>query len=135
MSIDHATPAAFYAHQPERGMYYEIATDLPKTGFDFYAGAGFLQYKSKKDTAAASVKSILRDSGYVIIEGVEEFKEKAGEASKVVFMQRKGAGSSSLPYAIDRKETDLTLAQITENAVDYLSKNNDQGFFPDGGRR
>lgn len=129
VSIDHATPAAFYAHQPERGMYYEIATDLPKTGFDFYAGSGFLQYKSKKDTAAASVKSILRDSGYVIIEGVEEFKEKAGEASKVVFMQRKGAGSSSLPYAIDRKESDLTLAQITENAVDYLSKNNDQGFF------
>lgn len=129
VSIDHATPAAFYAHQPERGMYYEIATDLPKTGFDFYAGSGFLQYKSKKDTAAASVKSILRDSGYVIIEGVEEFKEKAGEAPKVVFMQRKGAGSSSLPYAIDRKETDLTLAQITENAVDYLSKNNDQGFF------
>lgn len=129
VSIDHATPAAFYAHQPERGMYYEIATDLPKTGFDFYAGAGFLQYKSKKDTAAASVKSILRDSGYVLIEGVEEFKEKAGEASKVVFMQRKGAGNSSLPYAIDRKENDLTLAQITENAVDYLSKNNDQGFF------
>lgn len=129
VSIDHATPAAFYAHQPERGMYYEIATDLPKTGFDLYAGAGFLQYNSKKDTAAASVKSILRDSGYVILRGVEEFKEKSGEASKVVFMQEKGAGNSSLAYAIDRKENDLTLAQITENAVNYLSKDNNQGFF------
>ena len=37
VSVDHATPAAFYAHQPDRGMYYEIALDLPKAGFDFYA--------------------------------------------------------------------------------------------------
>ena len=43
VSIDHATPAAFYAHQPSRSMYYEIATDLPKADFDFYAGSGFLK--------------------------------------------------------------------------------------------
>ena len=43
VSVDHATPAAFYAHQPNRSMYYEIGTDLPKAGFDFYAGAGFLR--------------------------------------------------------------------------------------------
>jgi alkaline phosphatase len=30
VSVDHATPAAFYAHQPDRNMYYEIATNLPK---------------------------------------------------------------------------------------------------------
>ena len=129
VSVDHATPAAFYAHQPERGMYYEIATDLPKTGFDLYAGAGFLQYNNKKDTTAASIRSILQDSGYVFLRGVEEFKEKAGEASKVVFTQKKGASNSSLSYAIDRKEGDLTLAQITENAIDFLTKDNDQGFF------
>lgn len=129
VSVDHATPAAFYAHQPERGMYYEIATDLPKTGFDLYAGAGFLQYNSKKDTTAASIRSILQDSGYVLLRGIEEFKEKAGEASKVVFTQKKGASNSSLSYAIDRKEGDLTLAQITENAIDFLTKNNDRGFF------
>ena len=34
VSVDHATPAAFYAHQPNRSMYYEIALDLPKAGFD-----------------------------------------------------------------------------------------------------
>ena len=34
-SIDHATPACFYAHQPDRNMTYEIATDLPKAGLIF----------------------------------------------------------------------------------------------------
>ena len=40
VSVDHATPAAFYAHQPDRNMNYEIALDLPKANFDFYAGGG-----------------------------------------------------------------------------------------------
>ena len=129
VSVDHATPAAFYAHQPDRNMYYEIATDLPKTGFDLYAGSGFLQSRSKKDTAAAGVFSILRDSGYVVIRGVEEFAAKAGNAEKVVFIQKKDVPQGSLPYAIDRKKGDLTLAQITENAIQFLTNNNNEGFF------
>lgn len=128
VSIDHATPAAFYAHQPDRNMHYEIATDLPKTGFDLYAGSGLLQMKSTKDSTAAGIKTILRDSGYVILQGIEEFKEKSGQSGKVVFTQ-KGGDRGSLPYAIDRKDNDLTLAQITECAIDFLSRNNNDGFF------
>ena len=55
VSVDHATPAAFYAHQPDRGMYYEIA--------------------------------------------------------------------------IDRQEGDLTLAEITESAISFLTKGSNKGFF------
>jgi len=34
-----------------------------------------------------------------------------------------------LPYAIDRKEGDLTLAEITESAISFLTKGKDKGFF------
>ncbi len=129
VSIDHATPAAFYAHQPDRGMYYEIATDLPETGFDLYAGAGFLQPENKKDSAAPVIYDVFRDSGYVLARGAEEFSAKAGNASKIVFIQQEGADKGSLPYAIDRKAGDLTLAQITGNAIDFLSRENKNGFF------
>lgn len=129
VSIDHATPAAFYAHQPDRNMYYEIATDLPKTGFDLYAGSGFLRPVNKKDSTAAGIFQILQDSGYVIIRGVEEFAEKTKDAGKVVFIQKEEAAPKSLPYAIDRQTGDLTLAQITENAIRFLTKDNDNGFF------
>ena len=40
VSVDHATPASFYAHQERRQMYYEIATDLSKSDFDFFGGSG-----------------------------------------------------------------------------------------------
>ena len=42
VSVDHATPAAFYAHQPDRNRYYEIALDLPKANFDFMQVVVFL---------------------------------------------------------------------------------------------
>lgn len=130
VSIDHATPSAFYAHQPDRNMYYEIATDLPKTGFNFYAGSGFLQMNDPKNPAAPHINTILKDSGYIVLRGVKEFQEKWTEAGdKLVFAQEEGGDCNGLPYAIDRKEGDLTLAQITECAIEFLSKDNDNGFF------
>jgi len=39
-SITDATPAGFYAHQPDRYMQNEIASDLLKSEIDFFAGAG-----------------------------------------------------------------------------------------------
>ena len=30
VSIDHATPASFYAHQPDRDMYYEIGKEIKR---------------------------------------------------------------------------------------------------------
>lgn len=129
VSVDHATPAAFYAHQPDRRMYYEIATDLPKTGFDLYAGAGFLQPKNKKDSTAPAAYDVFRDSGYVLVRGQEEFAAQSGNVAKMVLIQKEGGDNESLPYAIDRREGDLTLARITENAIDFLNRDNENGFF------
>lgn len=47
----------------------------------------------------------------------------------MIFIQEEGANSSCLPYAIDRKEGDLTLAQITESAIEFLTKGKKKGFF------
>lgn len=130
VSIDHATPAAFYGHQPDRSMYYEIALQLPEAGFDFYAGSGFLKPArtfDKKD--APSIYPIFEQAGYTIARGLDEYKTKADGAGKMILMQKEGANSSSLPYAIDRREGDLTLAQITESAIDFLSRDNKKGFF------
>lgn len=130
VSIDHATPAAFYGHQPDRSMYYEIALQLPEAGFDFYAGSGFLKPArtfDKKD--APSIYPIFEQAGYTIARGLDEYEAKADGAGKMILMQKEGANSSSLPYAIDRSEGDLTLAQITESAIDFLSRDNKKGFF------
>lgn len=125
VSIDHATPGAFYAHQKIRSMYYEIATDLPKAGFDFYAGSGFLKPTPE---GKPSVFSIFDEAGYTVAKGYDDYKAKAG-ADKMILIQKDGKKTNALPYAIDRKEDDLTLTQITKAAIENLSHDNKKGFF------
>ena len=130
VSVDHATPAAFYAQQPNRSRYYEIALDLPKAGFDFYAGSGFLKPTTTADKKEApNVFPIIEEAGYTIARGLDEYKEKAADAKKMILIQKEGAEPSCLPYAIDHEEGDLTLPEITESAVTFLSKGNKKGFF------
>lgn len=126
-SIDHATPACFYAHQPSRNMAYEIATDLPKAGFDYYAGAGFV--KPQKDKNTPNIYTLFDQAGYTIAKGYEDFQEKSKTADKIIFMQKDGCDMNSLPYAIDRRPGDMTLEEITQGAIDFLSKDNKNGFF------
>ena len=130
VSVDHATPAAFYAHQENRNYYYEIACELPQSGFDFFAGAGFLKPTTTSDKQKATpVYEVIEESGYAIARGLDEYEEKAEDADKMVLIQEEGKASDCLPYALDRKEDDLTLKQITESAIDFLMKDNKKGFF------
>ncbi len=130
VSVDHATPAVFYAHQPHRDMYYEIGLDLPKAGFDFYAGSGFLKpHTTFAKQEAPNLFPIIEKAGYTIVRGVDEFKAKSANADKMVLIQKEDADQSCLPYAIDRKAGDLTLSEITESAISFLTKGKDKGFF------
>ena len=131
VSVDHATPSAFYAHQESRSWYYEIALDLPKAGFDFYAGSGFLKPdKTHKKEKAPSIYPFFEQAGYTLVRGVDEYQAKRAEADKMILIQKEEADPHSLPYAIDQKEGDLTLKQITESAIDFLMKDGGKkGFF------
>jgi len=44
-SITDATPAGFYAHQPDRYMQHEIAWDLLRSEIDFFAGGGINYFR------------------------------------------------------------------------------------------
>ena len=75
VSVDHATPAAFYAHQPKRNMYYEIANDLIVSDFDFYGGSGFLKPNTTYDKQEApSIYPMFTEAGFTLAKGYyEEF--------------------------------------------------------------
>ncbi len=130
VSIDHATPASFYAHQASRSMYYEIVSDLIKSDFDFFAGAGFLKPNTTFDKKEApSIYPQLEKAGYKLVEGYANFKENKNKHGKVILTNVKGTSPNALEYAIDRNEDDLKLADITTAAIQSLSTNNQKGFF------
>ena len=137
VSINHATPASFYAHQKSRNMYYAIGKELPVSGFEFFAGGGFDQALNPKDKNAPSLYDIAEKGGYQVIRGYDAFRNGPRQKEKLILVQKEGAYENNLPYAIDAGEDDLTLTQITEAALEVLYRKNDsKGFFlmVEGGR-
>ena len=132
MSVDHATPAAFYAHQGGRGSYYAIGQDLVAANFDFYAGSDFLSPTNGADAAAPSLYDLCKKSGYTICRGYKDYLKQAKKAKKMVLFQTEEASAkqrNSLPYALDRSEADMTLAEVTRAGIHFLSKQKKEGFF------
>lgn len=128
-SVDHATPGSFYAHQPDRNMYYPIVTDLVKSGFDYFAGSGFVHWENPADKRAPGITTLFREAGYTLAKGYSEFVRKSGDAGKFIFIQEDGTNVNYLPYAIDRQPGDMTLEQVTQGAIDVLGRDNENGFF------
>lgn len=134
VSVDHATPAAFYAHDPSRGSYYKIGTDLYKAGFDFYAGSDFIDPNNKdnKDGNSENLYTMAEKNGYTIARGYKDYLKKCKKADKMILFQSEKASEkdrTAIPYAIDRTKEDLTLADITRSAINFLSKDLSKGFF------
>ena len=121
--INHATPAAFYAHNISRHNYDSIAPWMLRAGYDFYAGG---DVKGSNKTRAM-VYGNAEKQGYSIARGYDDFGKKAGSAQKMMLFQENVA--TELPYAINRTKDDLTLAQITAAGIEFLENKSKKGFF------
>jgi len=135
--VNHATPAAFYGHQNDRNMYYEISKDLISSGFDFFAGAGLYNRDNLYDKSKApDIFPQIEQAGYTISKGYDDFKANAGKSKKVMLLHKNWEKVDGIPYAIDRTSEDISLKQIAEAAIDVLMRDNKKGFFLmlEGGR-
>lgn len=121
--INHATPSAFYAHNMSRHNYDEIAPWMLEAGYDFYAGGDVKGY----DETRKNVYDKAKEQGYAIARGYNDYLAKAEGAEKIMLYQKDVA--TELPYAINRTEKDLTLAQITAAGIDFLEEKSKKGFF------
>ena len=136
--VDHATPASQYAHAEKRNEYYKIGTHLSESGFDFFGGGGFQSPTNKKDSIAPNLYDLCKKSGYTMVGSYEEAMKKIGKKKMLLVPQydldNPTKGADALPYAIDRKEGDLSLAQIVEVAIAKLSKSDRFYMMAEGGK-
>ena len=132
VSIDHATPAAFYSHVPKRSMAYEIGAQLPGSGFDFFAASDFV--KPQNPDGGPDLYAQAQAGGYTIARGYKDYQKKAKKADKMILFQTEEASkidNSCIPYALDRTKDDLTLQDITRAGINFLMKKQGlrDGFF------
>ena len=121
--INHATPGAFYAHNNSRNNYHDIAREMLVANYDFYAGGDAKCSDEQRKTLYADAEK----QGYTIARGYDDYLAKADDAQKMMLYQKDV--NEGIPYTIDRTEEDLTLAQITEAAIDFLHGKSKKGFF------
>jgi alkaline phosphatase len=127
VSIDHATPAVFYAHQPDRDMYFEIGIELALSGFDYFAGGGFLLPEGTYQGQTVNLLQFVADHGYQVVNTAEAFNSLAPGSGKTLVISPRAASGAALPFAMDMHPSDLTLADFTARGITMLS--GEEGFF------
>lgn len=131
--INHATPSAFYAHNVNRSNCYELSHDIPGSGFEFYAGAGFLEFKGKDGNSEAT-DVYLEKNGYSVSYGIKEFREESMNKEKVVFCQASNREESADNYTSgDKMEEDASLGQMLELGMEFLGTEEPFFFMCEGG--
>ena len=83
VSLDHATPGAFYAHEPTRNNYYEIGLALANSGFDYFAGGGLLAPTGKQKDRP-DVLEIARKNGYQVVNDAAGISALSKNSGKVI---------------------------------------------------
>ncbi|EGD45966.1 Alkaline phosphatase [Ruminiclostridium papyrosolvens DSM 2782] len=126
VTINHATPAAYYAHVASRNDYYSIAMQMAKSNFDYFGGGTINQPTgAKKDQKDAY--EVMKENGYTIARTKKDILDLNSKSGKVYAVTPVVQDSGAMPYAIDNKAGDLTLADFVKKGIDVLD--NEKGFF------
>ncbi len=121
-TLVHATPAAFYAHQPLRGYYEAIASDLVAANLDLLIGGG-LRYFNKRQSDSRNLVDEMISNGYEVLDFSHQPLNEINVSSvgKVVYFTAtedpppRSNGRDYLPYA-------------AAMALDYLQVHSREGF-------
>lgn len=127
---DDATPAAFYAHQPARWMYYEIDKEAVASGYDFLGGAS-LRGVADKEGKPNEVPAMIKDAGIEITYGTEAGSELAGKVDRlwVLSPENVWGNGNNIGYTIDSIPGAMNLPSLTKVALDHVSAKSPDKFF------
>ncbi len=117
--VNHATPAAFYGHNSSRYGYYDISREIVSSGFEFFAGSGFYNYKGSRGDKPA-VDIYIEENGYDVCYGPKEFESRDRDKG-IVFIQESGRETNPENYVSDGAEAcDVELCEMLEMGLEVL---------------
>ena len=126
VNLNHATPAAFYAHQAKRSNYYEIGQELVASNFEYFAGGGLLK-PTGPDKDKTSLYDLAADAGYKVVMTQAEAEAITSADGKVLIIDEHLADSDAFAYENDRADGDWALSDYVKKGIEVLD--NDTGFF------
>lgn len=126
VTINHATPAAYYAHTPSRNNYYDIAMQMADSNFDYFGG-GTINQPTGKNKDQKDAYEVMKEKGYTIANTKKDILDLNSTSGKAYAVTPVTQDGGAMPYAIDNQKGDLTLADYVKKGIDVLD--NKKGFF------
>ena len=126
VNLNHATPAAFYAHQASRSSYYDIGLELVESGFDYFAGGGLLD-PTGAEGDQTDLYQLAQEAGYTVARTQAEADAVTADTDKAIIIDEHLADSDAMAYELDRTDDMWSLADYVEKGIEVLD--NDTGFF------
>ncbi len=126
VQLNHATPAAYYAHEQSRNNYYEIALQMAESDFDYFGGGGLISPTGKEEDQT-HIYEILQENGYTLVNSNDEILALDENSGKVYAMDPTIEESDPMLYAMDMTEDQLGLDDFVQKGIDVLDS--EEGFF------
>ncbi len=123
---DDATPGAFYAHVPNRSMFYEIGRDAADSDYELIAGSS-LRGTIGKDGQPTDLIPYLESKGVAMVGSTDELL--ASDSRRAILIPESSVWGWNMGYAVDAVEGAPTLADMTSAAISHLMKHTPERFF------
>ena len=125
VNLNHATPAAFYAHQASRNDYYEIGLELVESGFEYFSGGGLLK-PTGAEGDQTDLYTLAQNAGYTVVKTQAEAEKVT--SGPVIIIDEHLADGDAMAYELDRTDDMWSLADHVEKGIEVLEQDED-GFF------
>jgi alkaline phosphatase len=126
VTINHATPAAYYAHIASRNDYYDIAMQMADSGFDYFGG-GTINKSTGAEEDQQDAYEILEEEGFTVADTNEEIAALNSDSGPCYAVTPITQDSGAMNYAIDAASDELSLADFLQKGIEVLD--NENGFF------
>ena len=127
VTLNDATPGAFYGHAPFRKMYYEIGMGIVDSNYDFLSGYTLLGNKDKDGNETGLYKAI-ENAGYTFATGKAGY-EKAKNNDKIVLLNTPNK-AGHCGYVVDNMDDDnFNVPYLTRTALSHLQRVSPDKFF------
>ena len=107
--LQHATPAAFYAHTPSRHNYHIITEQLVNSSLDVAIGGGMGYFR---EVYKDGVKQVVTDNGFALVEEFAELETQSGDSRTLALLADWEVGSNSGAYLADATREALRLLEV-----------------------
>ena len=127
VTLNDATPAAFYGHAPSRKDYYDTGKGIIDSGYEFFAGYNLLS-RNKNKGEETDLYDLIRNAGYKIVWGKDGYEEVKNHDKIVLLNKPNRAGHCG--YTVDSLGNEnFNVPYLTRTCLNHLQKNSPDKFF------